>query len=93
MFLKMHQTASPIYINKGDKIVCQNGHYVAEFILDIRRGDVMDAQTQISNWAIPEPKRGSSLPQYCPLCGDIWARDAHKGFPSMQVFIKGKGWL
>lgn len=75
--------ADPMFFAaRGDQITCQNGHHIATFARDVRRGEMFDLAA-IRDWQQPCPPVGT-MDQPCTICGAEW-------FKGTNLHFKG-GW-
>ena len=56
------------YAKIGDKVVCENGHIVCEFIKTVYVGDLQDVRNQLGYWRQDAPLIGTIYPR-CSICG------------------------
>lgn len=56
------------YALSGEKVTCENGHVICEFMVDVFVGQTQDLGRQIGNWTQEAPMVGADV-QVCAVCG------------------------
>jgi hypothetical protein len=59
------------FARAGERVVCEAGHHVCDFVEDVRLGQVQALDRQLGNWQQPEPTIGGPIP-VC-RCGAAFA--------------------
>lgn len=58
-----------VYANAGEKVTCENGHPICEFVKTVHVGEMQALEHQLGNWQQPVPDGGALPIPGCAACG------------------------
>jgi hypothetical protein len=62
----------PVYAYKGERVTCENGHVVCEFVETVFRGGSQALDVQLGYWRQKKPVIGQMELPRCEICGAKW---------------------
>lgn len=62
------------YALAREKVICENGDIICEFMVDVFVGQMQDLPRQLGNWTQEEPQVGNMEIPVCLLCGGLFYR-------------------